>query len=194
VLTEQKDVLALLRPEVSWSEQEINHRKDFVLSAVSDNGDLNDVLLADTRMVLPNDMLTKVDFMSMANSLEVRVPLLDFTVVNFAFSLPVSYKAEKGNGKKILKDAFADVLPNELFHRTKRGFEVPLLKWMKTGLNTLIEEQLLSQAFIEEQNIFNWNQIAALKQRLYSNNPGDVHATLWSLLVFQYWYKKYFLT
>ena len=83
-------------------------------------------------------MLTKVDLMSMANSLEVRVPLLDYKVVNYAFSLPAYYKISNGETKKILKDAFRDVLPAELFNRPKHGFEVPLLKWIRSGLRTLI--------------------------------------------------------
>jgi asparagine synthase (glutamine-hydrolysing) len=189
----QEDALALLKERSKTSEAELESRKQFVLSAITETGDVNDMLFADTQMVLPNDMLTKVDFMSMANSLEVRVPLLDYTVVDYAFSLPVSFKIEKGNGKKILKDAFRRDLPDELFNRPKHGFEVPLLKWMQTGLRSLIENDLLSPAFIAQQNIFNETEIEKLKQRLFSNNPGDAHATVWALLVFQYWYKKYFV-
>jgi asparagine synthase (glutamine-hydrolysing) len=192
-LTTQKDALVLLKKEIGYSEANINSRKKFVLDNITENGDLNDVLLADTKMVLPNDMLTKVDLMSMANSLEVRVPLLDYTVVDFAFSLPVFYKTSATSGKKILKEAFADELPYELFNRPKHGFEVPLLKWMKTGLNTLIEQELLSDEFVQQQNIFDVTEIKKLKLRMYSNSPGDVHATLWGLLVFQYWYKKYII-
>jgi len=129
----------------------------------------------------------------MANSLEVRVPLLDYTVVDFAFSLPVDYKISGGVTKRILKDAFKDVLPDEIFNRPKHGFEVPLLRWMQTGLRSMIEDNLLNKQFIEEQQIFDYNQIELLKQKLFSNNPGDAHATAWSLLVFQYWFKKYFL-
>ena len=160
---------------------------------VKTEGDLNDVLFADVNLVLPGDMLAKVDFMSMANSLEVRVPLLDYNVVNFAFSLPVEFKITHGATKKILKDAFRDVLPPEIFNRPKHGFEVPLLRWMQTGLRSLIEDNLLEKNFIEEQNIFDYPQIELLKKKLFSNNPGDAHATVWGLLVFQYWFKKYFI-
>ena len=72
------------------------------------------------RLVLPNDMLTKVDLMSMANSLEVRVPFLDYEVVNFAFSLPDSYKINANGRKRILRDAFRDFLPEALYNR--RGY------------------------------------------------------------------------
>lgn len=192
-LTSQSEALSLLKTEIGWTESTIDQRKNSIIDCISDEGDLNDVLLADTKMVLPNDMLTKVDLMSMAISLEVRVPLLDYTIVDFAFSLPASYKTSSTSGKLILKDAFAHELPSELFNRPKHGFEVPLLKWMRTGLNSLIENELLSDIFIDEQKIFDLTAIKKLKTRLYSNNPGDVHATIWGLLVFQYWYKKYLL-
>lgn len=188
----KQEATALLKNKNLVSDSELEKRKAFVLNAVKETGDLNDVLYADTQMVLPNDMLTKVDFMSMANSLEVRVPLLDYTVVDYAFSLPVSYKIDAAQGKKILKDAFRDVLPDELFTRAKHGFEVPLLKWMQTGLRPLIDNELLEKNFVEQQNIFDWKEIEKVKQKLFSADPGDVHATLWGLLVFQYWYKKYF--
>lgn len=175
------------------SEQEMEQRKRLYTGMVRRDGDMNDVLLADMNLVLPGDMLTKVDAMSMANSLEVRVPLLDYEVVNFAFSLPVSFKIDNGKQKKILKDAFADELPPELLNRTKKGFEVPLLKWMRTGLRALIENELLEEGFVESQGIFDYARIAELKQRIFSDNPGDVHAVVWGLAVFQYWYKKYYL-
>lgn len=165
--------------------------KELMCGFIREHGDLNDVLLADLNMVLPGDMLTKVDSMSMANSLEVRVPLLDYAVVDFAFSLPVSFKIKEGNGKRILKDAFADVLPSELFNRPKKGFEVPLLKWLQTELREMIENDLLEDGFIKEQDIFCPESIRKIKEKVFSNNPGDAHAIVWSLVVFQHWYKRY---
>jgi asparagine synthase (glutamine-hydrolysing) len=191
-LTSRENALGLLKNASPAGYAEADKRKQVFLNMVTKYGDLNDVLFADLNLVLPGDMLTKVDLMSMANSLEVRVPLLDYKVVDFAFSLPVDYKISGGITKRILKDAFADVLPAEIFTRPKHGFEVPLLRWMQTGLKSLIEDNLLKKEFIEEQNIFNYGQIELLKQKLFSNNPGDAHATTWSLVVFQYWFKKYF--
>lgn len=189
----QDKALTLLKHSSTLLGSEMENRKKFVLQALQAAGDINDVLWADTKMVLPNDMLTKVDLMSMANSLEVRVPLLDYRVVDFAFSLPANFKIDAANGKKILKDAFKNDLPPEIFNRPKHGFEVPLLKWLQTGLRSLLEDNLLERNFVEQQNIFNASEIEKLKQKLFSNNPGDVHATLWGLVVFQYWYKKYFV-
>jgi asparagine synthase (glutamine-hydrolysing) len=191
VIQPEQEVQQLFNNKGQLNISEINKRMQAITDLVKPDGELNDSLYADTQLVLPADMLTKVDLMSMANSLEVRVPLLDYTVVDYAFSLPVNYKIDGTAGKKILKDAFKDVLPPELFTRPKHGFEVPLLKWMRTGLRSLIEEDLLSKEFIERQGIFDITRIEQLKQKLHSNNPGDVHAVLWGLVVFQYWYKRY---
>jgi asparagine synthase (glutamine-hydrolysing) len=136
-------------------------------------------------------MLTKVDLMSMAHGLEIRVPFLDYTVVNFAFSLPAAFKVEGSMKKKIVQDAFRSYLPKELYNRPKQGFEVPLLKWLRNDLQPLLNNDLLKDDFIEQQGIFNVDVIRELKEKLLSNNPEDVHARVWGLLVFQYWWKKY---
>src|SRR6185437_16952501 len=104
-------------------------RKEEILNCI--NSDFNSVLYTDVKLVLQNDMLVKVDSMSMANSLEVRSPLLDYRLVNFLFSLPVSYKITGADQKKILRDSVAHLLPNEVITRKKHGFEVPLLKWFQ---------------------------------------------------------------
>jgi asparagine synthase (glutamine-hydrolysing) len=167
-----------------------SHKQHFT-SMIKKNGRFDDTLLADMNLLLPNDMLTKVDLMSMANSLEVRVPLLDHHIINFAFSLPTAFKINANDNKRLLKDAFRDELPEELFTRPKHGFEVPLLNWFRTGLRSLIFDDLLEDTFIETQNIFELEKIKMLKKQLLSNNPGDVVAQIWGLIVFQYWWKKY---
>lgn len=189
---DEKAALKLFKAPITTDKNRTDALKEEVLKYVKGGDSINDVLMADTQMVLPNDMLTKVDFMSMANSLEVRVPILDYTVVNFAFTVPTAFKIADGHTKKILKDSFRDVLPDELYTRPKRGFEVPLLNWFRTGLRSLIEDDLLKDSFIEEQGIFDPTEIRQLKQQLFSNSPGEVHARIWGLIVFQYWYKKYF--
>ena len=93
--------------------------------------------------------------------------------------------------KKILKDSFKNLLPEEIFNRKKQGFEVPLLKWFQTELKSMITDDLLDDNFIREQNLFNPEEIKKLKQQLFSNNPGEIHARIWALIVFQYWWKKY---
>ncbi len=164
-------------------------RKSFWLNPITKQNDFNQVLLTDTLLVLPNDMLTKVDMMSMANSLEVRVPFLQHRLVEFAFSLPTAFKINRNMRKKILQDTFRNELPQALYNRPKKGFEVPLHTILTQGLPDLIDEYL-STEFIDKQNIFNPQAIAFLRQKLNSNNPAETPATVWAILVFNYWWKK----
>lgn len=173
------------------NEVVLEERKELVNSFFTTSGDLNESLYADMHQVLVNDMLTKVDSMSMANSLEVRTPFLDHNVVNFAFSIPPEFKVNKNGRKTILKDAFRSELPPELYNRNKMGFEIPLLQWFQTDLKSLILDDLLSEKFIVSQNLFNLEAINEIKAKLFSNNPGEVHAQIWALIVFQTWWKKY---
>ncbi|MCG8311533.1 MAG: asparagine synthase (glutamine-hydrolyzing) [Cytophagales bacterium] len=173
------------------SQHRYREYKNYLLNSISDKHDFNRLLLADMQLVLPNDMLRKVDLMSMANGLEVRVPFLDHRVVDYAFQLPVSSKINHQIRKRILQDAFRDLLPAELYNRPKKGFEVPLLKWFRTSLKSMIKDDLLGDRFIDEQSIFNPAEIKSLKKRLFSLNPGDAHARIWALIVFQWWWKKY---
>ncbi len=165
--------------------------KKELLKNIPAKASINDVLYTDMQLVLPNDMLTKVDLMSMANGLEVRVPFLDYEVVNFIFSLPDNFKIDSSIRKKVLQDTFREMLPAELYNRPKKGFEVPLLKWFRNEMKSLIIDDLLSKNLIEEQGIFNYAEIEKLKKQLFSTNPGDIHARIWGLIVFQWWWKKY---
>ncbi len=171
--------------------RDYEYRKQEILKYIHINGDFNEVLYTDMHLVLQGDMLTKVDLMSMANSLEVRVPFLDYTVVDYAFSLPSEFKINSQTGKRILKETFRKDLPEEIFTRGKQGFEVPLLKWFRTGLKSMIMNDLLSKDFIKEQGIFNPVEIENLKQKLFSTDSGDAATLTWNLLVFQHWWKKY---
>jgi len=177
----------------NFDQQEFERYKTDLLKTIPDKETINDVLLTDMNLVLPNDMLMKVDLMSMANSLEVRSPFLDFELVNFAFSLPDQFKINPFIRKRIVQDAFKDFLPKELYNRPKKGFEAPLLKWLRKEMKSQIEDNLLSERFILEQNIFDYTAIAQLKKQLFSSNPGDVHARIWGLIVFQWWWRKYFV-
>jgi asparagine synthase (glutamine-hydrolysing) len=153
--------------------------------------DFNEVLLADMNLVLLSDMLVKVDSMSMANSLEIRSPFLDHHVVDFAFGLPEAYKIDGKMKKRIVQDAFRHLLPDAIYNRPKHGFEIPLLDWFRKDLWGLINDDLLSDKFVAEQEVLNLGAVQELKKRLHSNNPGDSHATIWALLVFQHWWKRY---
>jgi len=174
------------------SQSRLNKEKSSLLSAIKSD-DFNEILLTDMNLVLGGDMLVKVDMMSMANSLEVRSPFLDYQVVDFAFGLPTAYKINASMKKRILQDAFRPMLPEEIYNRPKHGFEIPLLGWMRNELWGLINDDLLSKSFIESQGIFNVEGVEQLKKKLHSNNPENSHGTIWALIVFQYWWKKYFI-
>ena len=193
IFSNPSQVNAILNPEFleDFSEEEAQKRKSDILQNFSGKGGINDFLLTDVQLVLTNDMLTKVDLMSMANSLEVRVPFLDHEVVDFAFSLPADSKINGEMKKRIVQDAFRSLLPSKLYKRPKHGFEVPLLKWFRTELKSMIMDDLLDDTFIKEQGIFDVNGIQALKNQLFSKNPEDVHARIWGLIVFQTWWKKH---
>lgn len=155
--------------------------------------DFNLFLLADQQLVLEGDMLVKVDRMSMANSIEVREPFLDYRLVNYVNKLPASFKIDSKRRKKVLIDAFANKLPSEIINRSKKGFEVPLYSWFNNQLKSLIIEDYLSKSFIEQQGIFNYTEVKKLLDKLFSKNPGDTVARVYGLMVFQHWYRNYYV-
>lgn len=154
---------------------------------------IQDVLYADMHLTLQGDMLTKVDLMSMANSLEVRTPFLDYRVVDFAFQLPSESKIYGNYRKRIVQDTFRNILPPELYHRKKQGFEVPLRDFFTKELKSYIEKEILNKEWITEQGIFNFDALQNLYHTIEQGKNGKEDWTLWAILVFDYWYKKYIL-
>ena len=152
---------------------------------------VNRMLYTDVKDSLPGDMLTKVDWMSMKNSLEVRVPFLDHRVVELAFQMPGVLKLRKGITKYILKETFKNILPESLGRRSKAGFEVPISQWLKTDLKFLVD-QYLDKERIRRQGIFDYDVIEGLIQN-HLNSKTDTSWMLWNLIVFQYWYDEYYL-
>jgi len=153
--------------------------------------DFNSVLLTDMKLVLPSDMLHKVDSMSMHRSLEVRVPFLDPDVVDFVHGLPAHEKLDKRSGKKLLRQTFANDFPPAFFNRGKRGFEAPIRQWLMKSLQPEMD-RLLSKSFVNEQNIFHSDEVDKLLRKMKSSNPGDSPHTLWAILVFQHWWERHF--
>ena len=108
----EEGAASMMKAEVN--EEDFNSRKEVILQHITRNGttvdQMDDVLYSDLHLVLPNDMLTKVDLMSMANSLEVRVPFLDHRVAEFAFGLPFDQKIGNGIRKRIVQETFRKLL------------------------------------------------------------------------------------
>ena len=194
-IASETQAVKLLNPSVreSLMLDQLKNRIQPFISHLNDSTTINEVLNADMRLVLPYDMLTKVDWMSMAHGLEVRVPFTDRDLVAFAFSLPQDSKVKGSQRKRILQDSYREILPKELYNRPKKGFEVPLLNWMQGELKGIIENDLLSNSFLDDQGIFDPAEMTQLKKQLWSKDPQDAPARIWGLLVFQNWWKKYFL-
>ena len=108
----------------------------------------------ETAANLTGDMLVKVDRMSMANSLEVRCPLLDHELAEFAATLPNSWKVRDGGGKQILIKALGDRLATDLLNRPKMGFGVPLTKWFRSPLRNLVHENLMGKRISKHRHCF----------------------------------------
>ncbi|MCZ4409261.1 asparagine synthase (glutamine-hydrolyzing) [Cryomorphaceae bacterium 1068] len=187
--TPEKEVAGLIKSHRGYSNnQTIRAYLDRL-----DEGNFNSVLETDFALVLANDMLCKVDGMSMHRSLEVRVPFLDHELVDYVFSLPAEIKLNNNSGKILLKEAFANEFPKGFFSGSKRGFEAPLTHWFKGPLRERLE-RLFKKQLIEEQGLFDYDQIQGLIKNALSRAPGDSPHTLWALLVFQHWYERFFLT
>jgi len=149
---------------------------------------ISKILYTDLKSYLPGDILVKVDRMSMANSLEVRSPLLDHKVIEFAAKIPSALKI-KGNSKKIvLKEAFRKILPAELMNRKKHGFEVPLDRWFRMELKQTAYNHLFNKKYMNE--FFNMHSIKILWDK-HQEKKADFGTNLWALLMFSLWYEEF---
>ena len=177
-----------LRNKISFQEgKEIISQK--LNEFAGDN--VNRMLYVDVKNSLPGDMLTKVDLMSMRNSLEVRVPFLDHEIVEFAFKMEGNVKLKGLKRKYILMETFKDILPPILHNRPKWGFEMPIGALLRKELKFLIDE-FLSRDFINKQRVFEYEPIDCMIKRHLSKKT-DYSLQLWNLIVFQHWFKRYFL-
>jgi asparagine synthase (glutamine-hydrolysing) len=142
----------------------------------------------DFETYLPDDVLTKVDRMSMAHSIESRVPLLDNEVIEFAASLPSSLKIRDGRRKHVLKLAAARLLPPAILERRKQGFGVPIGVWFRGRLRDLFHDVLLSPT-ARQRGYFQPRFV----ERLVDEHLGgrrDHSLRLWQLLVFELWHRR----
>ncbi len=143
----------------------------------------------DMNFYLAEDILTKVDRASMAVSLEVRAPFLDPRIAEFAAGLPLEYKLKSAKGKYILKQAVEDLLPKTILKRPKKGFGVPIAEWLKGNLNALLHD-LLAPERLKNQGLFDEKFVQKLITE-HERGAASHHKQLWTLLVFQLWYKNF---
>ena len=138
---------------------------------------------------LPDDILVKLDRASMSWSLEARSPLLDYRIVEYAFSLPQRYKFAGGVRKKILKDILYDLVPKELFDRPKQGFNIPVREYMKEAQRRNLQD-LSQKDFIDRQGLFRPEAVSRLVEE-YDRGDERHFWLLWNYYVFQLWYDRH---
>ncbi|MBC7796681.1 MAG: asparagine synthetase B, partial [Pyrinomonadaceae bacterium] len=142
-----------------------------------------------TKFYLAEDILTKVDRASMANSLEVRAPFLDYHVAEFAASLPESYRLKGREGKFIVKRAVAPMLPDFVTKRPKKGFGIPIASWLNNEMKPLLND-LLAPRLIANQGLFEVGYVQKLL-REHENGVANNSKQLWTLLIFQLWQQNF---
>lgn len=141
----------------------------------------------DIHWYLPGDILTKVDRMSMANSLEVRAPFLDYRLVELAASMPHEWKIENQTSKKILKSAYKQQLPKSVMAQRKRGFSIPLADWLRNDLRPLVED-MCADPIITESGIFNAIEVRKMVKEHFGEYRSRA-SQIWRLLFFIQWLK-----
>lgn len=169
---------------IAEAYRQIHHRVDLI----------SDAQAVDMKLYLAEDILMKVDKMSMAHGLEVRAPLLDHKLIEYCVGVPAAYKNDGTNTKRILKDLVGGILPKQLVARRKQGFSTPLAQWLQKDLLPLVEHYLLAQG--PRSGLFDprmvkqlWMSFKAQQQypRIYVNSSR----LIWALLSFEIWHSLY---
>jgi asparagine synthase (glutamine-hydrolysing) len=182
---------ALLTPEIAEQIDLDEPRTHFqsVLAPVAGAHTLNQALYADLKLYLPGDLLTLNDRVSMAHSLEVRVPYLDHRLLEFAARIPAQLKLRRLDRKHLLKRAVRDLLPDSFFHRRKMGFSAPMAVWFRSELRDYVED-VLSRSAIEAAGVFRYEAVRQILDDHYERRANHDNL-IWALLVFALWHADY---
>lgn len=189
-----REILAELNGSAAEFEEDLFHAPGMERIIMPSNGSTTDLVETATRLdlstYLPDDLLVKSDRASMAASLEVRLPFLAYPLVEFALSLPSSLKVSGLTTKYLLRRTVAPYLPQDILKRPKKGFGIPVAKWIKAEFRPIVDE-LLSEEFLGQQGIFNSGYVRDLL-RQHDEGRADRRKELWTLLMFQWWWRKFF--
>lgn len=150
---------------------------------------LDRVMHVDIKLYMVDDLLTLTDKMSMAHSLEVRVPFLDQEIIEFMETVPPGLKINRFTKKHLLKIAFEGLLPAEILHKEKKGFSVPLTLWFRDGLRSFVRS-FLNKERIDELGYFNWEYIRNMVDDHFARK-ANYYIQIWSLIVFCVWHDIY---
>jgi asparagine synthase (glutamine-hydrolysing) len=150
---------------------------------------LDRIMYVDTRLWLPDDLLTKVDRATMAYSLEARVPYLDHGFIDACARLPAQWKQHEKTGKYVLKKLAEKLLPREIVYRNKQGFVMPLRPWLDGGLRPLVDD-CLGAGGLPRRNLLRPEAVARLVAD-HRSNRKDHSGRLWVLLVLELWLRRW---
>ncbi len=160
-----------------------------IADSISSENPVDKLLYLDSKTYLPSDILTKVDRMTMATSLEARVPLLDHELIEFVQTIPASLKLKGTTTKYIFKKALEGIVPNEILYREKQGFGVPIGDWINSQLKDRIHG-ILSEKRTIERGYFEPKYIQILLDEHASKRRDNSHA-LWILWMLELWHRKF---
>ena len=180
-LTQPQELIELLNPNIYSNQAETAYIKQFEVGNLSA---LNHMIRSDFSAYLPGDLLVKVDIATMANSLELRSPLLDVNVVEWGVSLPRKYKIRGFETKHILKDVARSLVPAELIDRPKMGFGIPRAEWLRIGMKEMVIDTLTDTTAIQRS----WfNQLEVKKVIAIHMAGEDKDNLLWPMLMLELW-------
>ena len=185
------DLQKILQPHLwrsvqqTWRENDVQRYMDEAPTGEQ----LAQKLYADVKTTLVSEMLTKVDRMTMAHGLEARVPFLDHHLVQWAFTVPGVHKLSNGSGKRLLKKAMVRDLPQEILHRPKQGFNVPMRLWMRSELREFVRDNLTT-SHIRRRGHFAPNAVERIINDHFSGKY-DASNKIFAMLMLELWYQKF---
>lgn len=165
-------------PSYKYSEYPNGYLKETVLN----------IMLMDMLMYHPDDILTKVDRAGMAVSLELRIPMLDRDILEYAWTLPLAYKRKGNVGKRVLRNVLYRYVPQEMMERPKTGFSVPVGKWIRDGELREWAEELLDESALRQQGILDEKLVRRVWDCFIKTGEGE--RIVWYLLMFEEWVKE----
>jgi asparagine synthase (glutamine-hydrolysing) len=166
-----------------------SHQVEQLTRAVRDRDPLDQMLYVDLRLWLPDDLLLVADKMTMAESVELRVPFLDSELVDFVESLPSGYKLRRGRRKAVEKAALEPLLPRKIIHRKERGFATPVEQWLRTSMGGFARELLLATDS-HAMRLFERGAVESLIRR-HNEREFDHSRQIFLLVSLELWARRF---
>lgn len=184
----RSELIGLLRPEFQQSfelDENYEHLRRPLQSMEAQ-------AFFDLKYYLPDDLLVKVDRASMKYSLETRVPLLDYRIIEFALNLPQNFKYRNGTSKFILKSILYDYVPKSYFERPKWGFSIPLTDWLKGDMRYLVDDYL-SEKCVNDCGVLNYDMVKDVIKR-WEGKETYLYNRIWVMIILQKWLSEFKLS